>query len=263
MRLPLYQLDAFADRLFAGNPAAVVPLERFLDDATLLAIAQENNLSETAFLVRDGEDYRLRWFTPVFEVQLCGHATLASAQVVCEKLEPARRSVVFHTRSGPLAVTREGDGYSMDFPSLRPRPTDPLPGLIDAAGGRPEAVLSSAGYWVLVHPRAADVRALQPDFAALRALLGRDCVIATAPGDEPGVDFVSRFFAPGAGIDEDPVTGSAHSVLTPYWSSRLTKSLLHARQLSRRGGALVCEDRGARVRLSGRAVFYLEGSIYV
>jgi PhzF family phenazine biosynthesis protein len=258
MRLPIYQVDAFTDRIFAGNPAAVVPLEDWLPDATLQAIAAENNLSETAFLIRQGETYALRWFTPTIEVELCGHATLASAYVVFRFLEPERRRVAFETRkAGTLVVTRQGDELAMDFPVWPPKACEAPAGLAVALGRNPSETLIS-GDWLAVYERTADVAALKPDFAGLRRL--DRAVIVTAPGSG-GVDFVSRFFAPGAGIDEDPVTGRAHCQLIPYWAQRLGKTQLSARQISQRGGVLSCALDGERVTIAGQAQLYLEGTI--
>jgi PhzF family phenazine biosynthesis protein len=258
MRLPIYQIDAFADRVFAGNPAAVVPLEEWLPDATLQAIAAENNLSETAFFLRSGEDYELRWFTPTVEVDLCGHATLASAYVVFRFLEPSRRRIAFTTRkSGTLVVTREGDELAMDFPSLPPTPCEAPTGLAVALGRNPSEVLVSRAY-LAIYQREADIAAIKPDFAGLKRL--DRGVIVSAPGND-GIDFVSRFFAPGIGIDEDPVTGGAHCQLIPYWAKRLGKTRLAARQISPRGGALSCALAGERVTIAGRAQLYLEGRI--
>jgi PhzF family phenazine biosynthesis protein len=260
MRLPIYQVDAFAERLFAGNPAAVVPLESWLPDATLQAIAAENNLSETAFFVRHGDEYKLRWFTPVLEVDLCGHATLASAYVIFRFIAPERRSVAFETlKAGTLIVTRHGDELAMDFPAWKPQPAEAPSGLVVALGRNPTELLASRD-WFAVFEKAADVAAIKPDFAALRRL--DRAVIVTAPGSG-GVDFVSRFFAPGAGIDEDPVTGSAHCQLIPYWAERLGKRRLNARQISPRGGGLSCAIEGDRVTIAGRAQLYLEGTIEV
>jgi PhzF family phenazine biosynthesis protein len=259
--LSIYQVDAFTDALFGGNPAAVVLLQEWLPDALLHKIAAENNLAETAFLVPERDLYHLRWFTPKIEVDLCGHATLASAQVVFEMLRPGRRSVTFLTRkAGPLTVTIQGDRLSMDFPSRPPERVSAPVGLADALGAEPVEVWA-AGKLLCVFETEGTVKALQPDFRKVAAL---DCfgVIATAPGND-GVDFVSRYFAPHAGIDEDPVTGSAHCTLVPYWSRRLGKAKLEARQISLRGGRLSCEDRGERVSLAGRAVLYLEGRIFV
>jgi PhzF family phenazine biosynthesis protein len=259
MQLPIYQVDAFTDRLYGGNPAAVCPLDRWLPDATMQAIAAENNLAETAFLVREGNDYALRWFTPEVEVDLCGHATLASAHVVCEFLERGRMQVAFRTlKAGVLTVTREGDTLAMDFPSRPPKPAAAPQGLAQALGRAPTSVLAARDL-MAVFDSAADVAALTPDFAALKEI-DYFAVIATAPGDN-GVDFVSRFFAPARGVPEDPVTGSSHCTLTPYWAERFGKTVLEARQISRRGGKLTCTLKGDRVIIAGKAVLYLEGRI--
>jgi PhzF family phenazine biosynthesis protein len=261
MRLPIYQIDAFTDRLFSGNPAAVCPLETWLPDATMQAIAAENNLSETAFFVRERGDYALRWFTPAVEVDLCGHATLASGYVVFRFLEPQREAVRFNTaKAGTLTVQRQGELLAMDFPA---RPATPAPapaGLLEALGGKPREVLRARDHLV-VYDSAAEVAALSPDLAALAKV---DCwaAIVTATGED-GVDFVSRFFAPKQGVPEDPVTGSSHTTLMPYWAKRLGKNELEARQLSRRGGALSCTLNGDRVDIAGRAALYLEGTIWV
>ncbi len=258
MKLPLYQVDAFASRVFAGNPAAVVPLETWLPDATLQGIATENNLSETAFLVGSEGRYRIRWMTPESEVDLCGHATLASAWVVFNVLEPGRREVTFASNSGALAVAAEGERLALDFPSRPAEPADEgLDAVAEALGHRPERLLAARDY-LAVFADADDVAHLNPDMARVRAL-DRMAVIATAPGR--GCDFVSRFFAPRVGVPEDPVTGSAHCTLVPYWAERLGRSSLHARQTSRRGGELWCEDRGARVSIGGHAALYLSGTI--
>jgi PhzF family phenazine biosynthesis protein len=257
MRTPIFQVDAFTTRRFAGNPAAVMPMESFLDDAVLQAIAAENNLAETAFLVREGDDYRLRWFTPTTEVPLCGHATLASAAVVMERLEPTRNRVVFHSVSGPLTVNRANGGYVMDFPARPSAPVSTPPGLAEALGVVPVEVFVNTFNYLALLERGQDLRALAPDMAAL-ARLDRIGVIVTAPGD--GVhDFVSRYFAPAKGIPEDPVTGAAHCMLAPYWAERLGKTVFRAWQASRRGGEIVCRLVGDRVELEGSCVFYLEG----
>jgi PhzF family phenazine biosynthesis protein len=264
MRIPLYQIDAFADGPFTGNPAAVCPLDAWLPDAVMQAVAAENNLSETAFFVPEGakgDDYRLRWFTPTTEVDLCGHATLASAFVVFGWLAPWRHSVTFHTeKAGPLTVARDGDLLALDFPSRPPEPCAMSEALVAALGKRPSALFAARDY-LAVFDSADDVAALAPDFAAV-ASLDKFAVIVTAPG-HGGVDFVSRFFAPARGVDEDPVTGSAHCTLIPYWAERLGKSRLAARQLSRRGGALSCVLRGDRVTIAGRAALYMTGTIVI
>ena len=256
MTIRLFQVDAFTDRVFAGNPAAVCPLDRWLPDARMQAIAAENNLSETAFFVRQGEVFGLRWFTPTCEVDLCGHATLASAFVILGRLEPDRPSVAFDTRSGRLTVTRDGGRLAMDFPAKPARPVAAPAGLAQDVGGNPSAVLE-AGNYMLVYASAAEVTALRPRMAALTDL--GTGVIATAPGDD--CDFVSRFFVPAHGIPEDPVTGSTHCTLVPYWAARLGKDDLVARQVSARGGQLFCRAAGDRVRIAGQAVLYLEGEV--
>jgi len=261
MQIPLYQIDAFADGPFTGNPAAVCPLDSWLPDDVMQAIAAENNLSETAFFVPEGEDYRLRWFTPTTEVDLCGHATLASAYVVFRWLRPECRSITFQTNeAGPLTVARDGDFLALDFPS-RPALPCAMSEPLAAALGQPPAALLAARDYLAIYDHADDIAALAPDFAALAAI-DRFATIVSAPGTG-GVDFVSRFFAPARGVDEDPVTGSAHCTLIPYWAERLAKTRLNARQLSRRGGALSCALNGNRVTIAGRAVPYLEGVITV
>jgi len=263
IELPCYQVDAFTRRAFAGNPAAVCPLEAWLPDEVMQAIAAENNLSETAFLVREGEDVRIRWFTPEVEIDLCGHATLASAFVLMTIVEPGRDRIRFRSRSGPLEVSRDGDCYTLDFPSVLSAPCDVPPGLTQALGCAPREVELARGYLVLLDT-AAEVRALRPDFAAV-AKIGIGKVIVTAPGNgaDADVDFVSRFFGPGVGINEDPVTGSAHCVLTPFWAGRLEKTVMQARQVSRRGGELRCELAGDRVKMSGNAVLVKSGTLHL
>ena len=260
MRLRLFQVDAFTDAVFGGNPAAVCPLDSWLDDATLQAIAAENNLSETAFLVPANGAYDLRWFTPLAEVDLCGHATLASAHVVFRHLRQEADSVGFESRSGRLEVVRCDDGsLAMDFPALAAHAVPPPPGLAAGLGAEPAAVFADMDYLALFDSESA-VTALSPDFGAL-ARLDRRGVIVSAPGES--VDFVSRFFCPRLGVPEDPVTGSAHCMLAPFWAGRLGKTTLHAWQASARGGMLECSVAGDRVRLTGRAVQYLEGTIAV
>ena len=257
MRIPLYQIDAFTGRVFAGNPAAVCPLEEWLDAATMQAIAAENNLSETAFFVRGGEGYGLRWFTPTLEVDLCGHATLASAFVVFEFLDRAAEAVRFETRSGELVVRRKEGLLAMDFPARPPEPCAPDAALAAALDKAPRELWQSRDY-LAVYDSEDEVRSLTPDMKALAAV-GHFAVCVTAPGRD--ADFVSRFFAPAVGIPEDPVTGSAHCTLTPYWARRLGKTDLHALQVSARGGELFCHDGGDRVEIAGQAVKYLEGFV--
>ncbi|WP_067507789.1 PhzF family phenazine biosynthesis protein [Actinoplanes sp. TFC3] len=261
MRAPIYQLDAFATRRFTGNPAAVVVLEQFLDDVVLQAIAAENNLSETAFVVPGDGGYRLRWFTPAVEVPLCGHATLAASAVVLERLESGRSSVIFDTASGPLTVTREAAGYRMDLPVRTVRAVEPQPAVAAALGVTPLETAVDGGNYLALLPDAATVRALTPDLAAI-ARLDRTGVVVTAAGDGP-YDFVSRYFAPAKGVPEDPVTGGAHCGLTPFWAARTGKDTFLAYQASQRGGELTCRLAGDRVQLLGSCVFYLEGSIEI
>jgi PhzF family phenazine biosynthesis protein len=258
MEIPLYQIDAFTSDVFQGNPAAVCPLSEWLPASTMQAVAAENNLSETAFLVRQGNDYAIRWFTPAVEVDLCGHATLASAFVVFECLERGSKTVTFSSASGPLTVRRKDDILVMELPARPPRAC-PVSAEVASALGRTPLELGEARDILAVFESEGDVLALAPDFARVKAL-GR-MLIVTAPGRE--VDFVSRFFASSHGIDEDPVTGSAHCTLIPYWSKRLGKKALHARQVSKRGGELFCEDQGTRVLIGGHAAKYLEGRIQV
>jgi PhzF family phenazine biosynthesis protein len=261
LRTPIFQVDAFASRRFTGNPAAVMPMESFLEDAVLQAIAAENNLSETAFLVAEGGGYRLRWFTPATEVPLCGHATLASAAVVMERLEPGRSTVVFQSASGPLTVMRSAAGYLMNFPM---RPSEPIPtpaGLATALGAVPVEVFANSFNYLALLESPQLLRALAPDMAAV-ARVDRGGVIVTAAGDGT-YDFVSRYFAPAKGIAEDPVTGAAHCMLVPYWAKRLGKTELRAFQASARGGEVICRLAGDRVELEGTCVFYLEGEVQI
>lgn len=259
MNLRQFQIDAFATRPFAGNPAAVCPLERWLPDEVMQAIAGENNLSETAFFAPTERGYALRWFTPLKEVDLCGHATLASAHVLFEHLDYARPSIIFETRSGDLVVERRGEKLVMDFPACPPQPR-PIPELLaEGLGRQPVEVLAGDDY-LAVFETEAEIRALAPDFAQLAKLDLRG-VCVSAPGES--VDFVSRFFAPKYGIPEDPVTGSTHCMLTPYWAGRLGKTRLAARQVSRRGGDIGCELRGGRVLLAGSAVTFMTAEIFL
>jgi PhzF family phenazine biosynthesis protein len=262
VRIALHHVDAFVtERPFSGNPAAVCPLAEWLPDDVMQEIAAENNLSETAFFVPEGESYRLRWFTPSVEVDLCGHATLASAFVVFTVLRPAFERVVFHTmQAGDLAVTRDGELLALDFPARPPEPCAVPSGLAAALGRTPREVLAARDY-LAVFEDADEVARLTPDFAAL-GRLDRFAVIVTATGTA-GVDFVSRFFAVSKGVTEDPVTGSSHCTLIPYWAKRLGKTRLAARQLSRRGGELDCALAGDRVRIAGRVRPYLTGTIEI
>lgn len=266
--LPLYQVDAFTNRPFAGNPAAVCPTEGTLPEALMQDIAAENNLSETAFFHREGDAFHLRWFTPTVEVDLCGHATLASAYVLMTALEPTRAEAAFRTRSGLLTVRREksdaagGDLFVMDFPA---RPPQPAPERADATaamlGARPVEVLRAHGVTLAVLETADDVRAVTPDFAAIARTGDTLCVTAPADRKLPEVDFVSRYFAPAHGVPEDPVTGSSFCLLAPYWAARTGKPALRARQVSARGGDVRCEARGQRVLIAGQAALVIEGTL--
>lgn len=257
MKLHQYQIDAFTRRVFGGNPAAVCPLDSWLDDASLQAIAAENNLSETAFFVPEGDGYRLRWFAPLGEVDLCGHATLAAAHVLFEILGYSGDRIRFETRSGTLTVRRERDRLVMDFPGQPARVCVPPDSLLGGLKLAPVAVLAAADY-MAVYETEQQILALKPDLRELERLDLRG-VIVTAPGRD--VDFVSRFFGPKFGIPEDPVTGSAHCTLAPYWAQRLNKRRFSARQLSPRGGELECELQGERVLLYGQAVRFMDGVI--
>ncbi|MEY5069696.1 MAG: hypothetical protein RLZ47_1558 [Bacteroidota bacterium] len=261
MNLPIYQVDAFTNQLFGGNPAAVCPLKEWLPAATMLQIAKENNLAETAFFISKGDDYELRWFTPEIEIDLCGHATLATAHVIFTQLGVQGETIYFHTlQAGTLSVSRQGDLYTLDFPSRVPETASLPEGLTAALGGpMPKQVLKSRDFF-LVYENEAEIVSLNPDFSELNKI---DAIgfIVTAPGTNS--DFVSRFFAPKVGINEDPVTGSAHCNLIPFWAHQLGKNQLHAFQLSERRGELWCELKGDRVLMSGNAVTYLKGEIFI
>ena len=260
MKVPFYHLNAFTSRRDGGNGAGVCPLDRWLEEPVMQGIATERGLAETAFFVPDGKgDFALRWFTPEFEIDLCGHATLASAHVLFHALGDRRTSLTFHSKSGPLTVRREDDRLTLDFPSRPATSADAPEALLAAMGRKPREVMRSRDY-LLVYERESDVRALRPDMALLNTVdtLG---VIATAPGES--VDFVSRFFAPRAGVPEDPATGSSHCTLIPYWSRRLGRKELVAHQVSARGGEFWCRDRGERVDISGEGVLVLEGVLHL
>ncbi|MEX0722758.1 MAG: PhzF family phenazine biosynthesis protein [Gracilimonas sp.] len=260
MKLPIYQVDAFTSKLFSGNPAAVVPLEEWLSDEQMQHIAAENNLSETAFFVKEGNSYRLRWFTPTVEVDLCGHATLATAHVLFEELGYSEDEIVFKTESGLLTVKKEGESLSMNFPAVEPQQVEGPFVLFQALGiAKTSEVYKSDDYMVVLNSEK-EVAALNPDIRMLSEVEARG-IIVTAPGEE--VDFVSRFFAPQSGVDEDPVTGSAHTKSTPYWSKKLDKEELKARQISKRGGDLICRMKGDRVEIAGNALTYLKGEITI
>lgn len=259
MQIPIFQVDAFSSSIFSGNPAAVCPLQEWLPDPTLQSIAAENNLAETAFFVPADGGHRLRWFTPACEVDLCGHATLASAYVLFTELGEKGPAVRFATKSGELTVERRGELLVMNFPSRPPSRQTSDPAIIAAMGGIPVETLGARDY-LLVYATAGEVKALSPDMQAL-SKMDRFAFIATAPGED--CDFVSRFFAPARGIPEDPVTGSAHCTLIPYWAEKLSKTDLHARQISPRGGELFCRLRGERVEIGGRAALFLRGQIFI
>jgi PhzF family phenazine biosynthesis protein len=259
MKLTLYQVDAFAERLFSGNPAAVIPLEEWIDETLMQQLGMENNLAETVFFVPKGDDFEIRWFTPEVEINLCGHATLASAWVLFNKLGYKKPTITFHSKSGPLYVSREDDILYLDFPSWKPERIDDYPKELLASLGDPEiaGVYRYRDYLVELMNEDA-VSKCQPDFTLMKK--AKEKVIITAPGKQ-GQDFVSRFFAPTAGIDEDPVTGSAHSQLIPFWSEKLGKTKMKARQLSKRGGDLYCEQKGERVIMGGKCIFYMKGEL--
>ena len=259
MKYDIYQIDAFASRPFTGNPAAVVPLTEWLPDEVMLNIAMENNLAETAYFVPNGEGYDLRWFTPTVEMDLCGHATLASAYLIFEILGTDKTLLRFQTRSGELTVEKQDGRYVLDFPSRPGAEAEAPDGLIEAIGATPKEIYKSRDY-MLVYESEADVLAIKPDFNSLMKI-DAHAVIVTAPGDSS--DFVSRFFAPEVGVPEDPVTGSAHCTLIPYWAERLGKNDLFARQVSQRGGEIYCQLIGDRVKMAGDAVLYLKGEIYL
>jgi len=258
MKLPIYQVDAFTSRLFGGNPAAVVLLDEWLPDLVMQNIGLENNLSETAFVILREDQSELRWFTPTMEVDLCGHATLAAAHVLFSHRYRSLNQVQFRTRSGVLGVQRNGELLSLDFPSLTVVPSA-VPEVASALGTQPRETMRSNSL-LAIFDNEDEVRAIRPDFERIAAL-GAWMVIVTAPATE--VDYVFRVFAPGAGIPEDPATGSAHCTLIPYWGARLGKSNFTARQISSRVGEFICELRGSRVRISGMAVEYLRGEIHV
>ncbi len=259
MKFPLFQVDAFTSRLFGGNPAAVCPLDSWPEKALLQSIAAENNLSETAFLVKEEGGYALRWFTPKSEIELCGHATLASAFVIFRFLDPELEEARFTTLSGLLTVVRAGEHLMMNFPADAFQPCTPPEPLLAGLEKAPREVFVG-NYYMAVYDTEEEIRSCAPHMEPLTQL-DRHGVVITAPGRD--VDFVSRFFAPKVGIPEDPVTGSAHCMTTPYWAARLGKGELKARQLSGRGGEVLCALRGERVLLSGSAVLYMRGEVEV
>jgi PhzF family phenazine biosynthesis protein len=257
--MKIFQVDAFTSRLYSGNPAAVVPLHEWPEDEIMQNIAMENNLAETAFFVPDGDNFHIRWFTPKVEVDLCGHATLATAHVLYNHLGYMRDELLFNSRSGILRVFREGKRYILDFPVDELDPAELPDGLLASLGGRePLFCYQGKTDYLLIYEKQSDIESMKPDFTLMGKVKARG-IIVSAPGE--WVDVVSRFFGPQVGINEDPVTGSAHTSLTPYWSRQLAKSEFTARQLSERGGDLICRNRGLRVEIGGEAVTFLEGEI--
>lgn len=261
MKLTLYQVDAFTGKLFGGNPAAVIPLQDWIADDLMQKLALENNLSETVFFVQTGEGYDIRWFTPTAEINLCGHATLASAFVLYHFLQFNKEKIIFHSKSGKLEVSKKGDIFVMDFPAWKPERVYNYPGNLRDGLGVNEiiAIYKYRDLMVLLESER-DVQNAKPNFGAIKKW--NEKVIITAPGTN-GVDFVSRFFAPSVGIDEDPVTGSAHSQLIPFWGERLNKKAMHAKQLSPRGGELWVSYEGDRVTIAGQCVFFMKGEIEI
>ena len=258
MEIPVFKVDAFTKRVFSGNPAAVCPLDTWLPDQVLQSIAAENNLAETAFFTRNDGRFHLRWFTPACEVDLCGHATLATAYVLLQELGEQSACLRFDTKSGELTVSRQGDKLALNFPSRPPQPVEADGRLATALGGpKPVEILAARDY-LIRYSTAEEVRALAPDMETLKKI-DRFAFIVTAPGSD--CDFVSRFFAPAKGIPEDPVTGSAHCTLIPYWARQLNKTAFHARQVSPRGGELFCQLLGERVEIAGYAALFLKGTI--
>jgi len=260
-KFPIYQVDAFTNQLFGGNPAAVVPLKQWIFASEMQKIAAENNVSETAFFIPQGDHFELRWFTPTFEIDLCGHATLATAHILFTELGYQKDEIHFHTlKAGTLTVTRKNDLYTLDFPARPATKSEVTDALIDAIGGKKPIEVLRARDIMLVYETEEDIQHLTPDFSAL-AKIDKDGVLVTAKGND--CDFVSRFFIPAAGINEDPVTGSTHCNLIPYWAEKLGKTQLHAYQISERRGELWCELKRDRVLMSGNAVTYLKGEIYL
>jgi PhzF family phenazine biosynthesis protein len=260
MKLDLYQVDAFAEKLFSGNPAAVIPLQEWLDTTLMQQLGMENNLAETAFFVPKGNDFEIRWFTPEVEINLCGHATLASAWVLYNKLGYDKPTITFHCKSGLLHISRSGDMIYLDFPSWKPEKVNDYPEELLSSLGNPEITgVYKYRDWLVELNNEEAIKKCQPDFTLMKK--AGEKVIITAPGTKH--DFVSRFFAPTAGIDEDPVTGSAHSQLIPFWSYKLGKDKMKARQLSKRGGEIYCEQKGERVIMGGKCVFYMKGEISI
>lgn len=264
MKLSVYQVDAFAKKLFHGNPAVVIPLDEWIDERLMQQIAMENNQSETVFFVpssQEGIDFDIRWFTPSAEINLCGHATLAAAYVLYNFLDFKKSNLNFHSKSGKLTIEKRSDVFVLDFPAWKPERTDDYPAELFAALNVSDVVGVYKYRDLLVELQNEEaVKKCTPDFSALKDLGAK--VIITAPGND-GVDFVSRFFAPSIGIDEDPVTGSSHSQLIPFWAEKLSKNKMFAKQLSKRGGELECKLWGDRVTMAGQCVFYMKGEISI
>ncbi|WP_372947151.1 PhzF family phenazine biosynthesis protein [Mariniphaga sp.] len=260
MKIPIYQIDAFADKVFSGNPAAVVPLQKWLPDKTMQNIALENNLSETAFFIPAENGFHIRWFTPATEVNLCGHATLASAFVLFHHLNYQEKEIRFQSKSGLLKVTKDGELIVLDFPTSEVKGVEFQPNIEKAFGIKPQKCFKGREDLMFVFRNQGEIQNLKPDFSFLKTLEMRG-IIATAPSGE--FDFVSRFFAPREGIDEDPVTGSAHTMLIPYWAEKLGKTKLVAKQISKRGGVLYCKYAENRVEIGGNAQTYMTGEISI
>lgn len=260
MKLQIFQADAFASSLFKGNPAAVVPLTEWLSDQLLQQIAAENNLSETAFFISEGPNFHIRWFTPKAEVRLCGHATLATAHVIFNELNFQGEIIAFNSKSGVLTVRKSGERLQLDFPADFAQPVEPIPVFAEAFGTHPLATFKGRTDYLLLFDSEETIQKFQPDISLLLSTNARG-IMVTAKGNE--VDFVSRFFAPAVGVNEDPVTGSAHTTLVPFWAKRLGKTELTALQFSERGGELWCILAGNRVLIAGKAVTYLRGEIEV
>lgn len=262
MQLPIYQVDAFTDKLFGGNPAAVVPLKSWIADDLMQKIAFENNLSETAFFVPSENGFDIRWFTPTIEVNLCGHATLATAYVIFNVLKYPKNVVSFGSKSGILKVTKEDKWLELDFPVQETVLSETPEGLIESIGKKPTEIYRASDDYMLVYSSQKDIEAIKPDFGALKHIKARG-IIVTAKAKSKKIDFVSRFFGPGSGIDEDPVTGSAHTKLVPYWAKLLGKTELTAEQISSRKGFLKCTLKNDRVLMAGKGKLYLKGKISV
>lgn len=260
MTLPIYQVDAFASKVFGGNPAAVVPLEKWLDDETLQNIASENNLAETAFFVKEGDHYHIRWMTPVNEVPLCGHATLASAFVIFNYIDRTINQVKFMSKSGELIVDREGEMLSLNFPLNKPHKVKTSDAIRKCFNREPLEVLENGFYILIIFDSEDYIRSVQPDMGLMRKIYPHG-VIISSKGKE--ADFVSRMFAPNEGIDEDPVTGSSHTVLIPYWAEKLGRKNFRALQVSKRGGELFCEELVGRVKIAGKAALYSIGNLFL